>query len=333
MKDNARILFDGLMLFCFSRKTTKRKPDRRSRCEIGLLNRTGNDEHEFVINVEIEQLRGGNLVKVAPELIGMRANPLRISQSDLRKFSSLFLYTGNTHQPPPKSGSVIREKSFDTVLDLEGEDFYRGKLEFVPSNYTKLISTTGSFAGVDHTGDAQFARVSKKILDLILSTFQRPKDWALLLDPNKRLLASFSRKVESVIEITKGRNLVLKGSRKSGRQEIIFSLPHPSILKAKRYVIEITNHDLEHPSTHMDGDVVIKNCAAFAHYSSAIKSIQINGKSRSFKSSSRSSKPIYGLTRNFDYTDSNNAGSNLNLQRSKDACCIACQTSQSDNIS
>ena len=329
MKDHARITFDGLILFCFSRGTAKRKPDRRSRCEIGILNRTGSDEHEFGLRVEKEALRGGELVTVDPKMIGMRENPLRFSQSELRKFGSFHLYTGTPQQPPPKSGSVIREKSFDTVLDLEGDDFYRGKVKVVPGSYTKLFVTTGSFAGIVQTADAEFARVSKNVLDQVLSSFLRPQNWERLLDPDRRLLASFSRIVKTVIEITKGKNLVIKGIKKSGREETIFNLPHPSKLKAKRYIIEITNHEIESQRPPDLDQSIIKNCAAFAHHSLAVKSIPTSGKARS---SPQKARPIYGLVGNFDFDGATEDGLNKRLQRTEPACCIGCQLSQSESF-
>jgi hypothetical protein len=333
MKDHARIIFEGLLLFCFSRRTTKRRPDRRGRCEIGILNQTGNDQHEFVIKVETEPLHGGDLVTVDPQIIGMRENPLKITQSDLRKFASFHMYTGTTQQPAPASGSVIREKSFDTILDLEGDDFYRGRVKVVPGSYTKLYSTTGSFAGIGLTADAEFVRVSKNILDNVLSTFQRPQNWERLLDPDRRLLASFSRKVKTVIEITKGNQLVIKGIRKSGKQETIFNLPHPATVNARRYVIDITNHDVERSSHPKDVQEVIKNCAAFVHHSLAIKSVLTNGKAGIYKSSPRSVRPVYGLTENFDFRTSRDDRQDILLQRSDAACCIGCELSQSETIS
>jgi hypothetical protein len=262
----------------------------------------------------------------------MRENPLKISQSELRKFASLHMYTGTPQQPPPKSGSVIREKSFDTVLDLEGDDFYRGKVKLIPGSYTKLFSSIGSFSGVSQTADAEFARVSKNILNQILSNFLHPHNWGRLLDPDRRLLASFSRKVKTVVEITKGKNLVIKGIRKSGKQETFLNLPHPSLLNAKRYVIEITNQDAERHSPPENDQDVIKNCAAFVHHSDAIKSIQTNGMTGSNKSVSRISRPIYGLTKNIDYSAMNEDRQDLILQRSDDACCISCQISVSESI-
>ena len=332
MKDHARITFDGLMLFCFSRKTYKRKPDRRTRCEVGILNQTGDDKHELSIKVEKEPLRGADLVAVDPKEIGMRENPLRISQLDLRKYASFHLYTGTTQQPAPKSGSVIREKSFDSVLDLEGDDFYRTKLKFVPGSYTKLFSTTGSFAGIGQTADAEFVRVSKNIIDQVLASFIRPQNWERLLDPDRRLLSSFSRKVKSVIEIPKGKNLVIKGIKKSGREEIIFSLPNPSILDAKRYVIEINNHDSAIQDQTEKRQKIVKNCAAFVYHSLAIKSLIANGKARSLKSSPQPTRPIYGLVGNFDISAVAEDELDSKWQRTDEACCIGCQVSQSESI-
>ncbi|HKX28951.1 MAG TPA: hypothetical protein VJ302_14740, partial [Blastocatellia bacterium] len=81
---NARISFAGLFLFCFSPRKSGFLPDHRDRCEIGILHQTELDEHEFVIRVEQEPIRGGGLVLADPARVGMSENPLTLDQVQLR---------------------------------------------------------------------------------------------------------------------------------------------------------------------------------------------------------------------------------------------------------
>lgn len=317
------------MLFCFSEKTSKRLPDKRNRCEIGIHNQTGTDKHAFVIDIKKEPLKdkkkrplkSGELERVDPKSAEMSANPLEISQVNLRKFSSLHLYTGTLQPQPPTSGSVIRDKSFDGILDLEGEDFYRGKVNVIPGRYTILFATAGSFTGVDATHDAEYARVSERIHKFILKESVRPRFWDNLLDLDRRLLATYFRQVKTEVEIPSGQHLILQGVKKPGEVVTIFRLPHPSVLNAKRYVIEITNLDKKH-SKFKPYDKIgeTKKCGAFIHHSLAVKPTNPDAKT------------IFGLTSNFDFLELTRGEKKFLNHRCETACCIVCKLESSTTI-
>src|SRR5215813_12620537 len=136
---NAVITLDGLMVFCFSPKTSQGLPDVRTRCKIGILHETGADIHEFSIRV-FKELPDGSSTQATPQEIGMTSNPRIFDQLALNAISSFHLYVGNDGDPPPQTGSVVREQSFDEVLNLNGEDFYPTGVNILWDRFTPLYA-------------------------------------------------------------------------------------------------------------------------------------------------------------------------------------------------
>jgi len=297
---NAKITFEGLLLFCFPNNNLT--GGAKSHCEIGILNETGEDEHEVVINIMKKDLNSGQTIPATPAEAGMAANPLKFSHQQIRGFSSLELYTGASQQSPPRSGVVTRDASFDKILNLEGGDFYGGKINLIEGRYTSMFAKTGEFSAIAETPSGMFCRVSKPVVEEAKKLKGRPPGWGGLLDADKRALAPFARKAEADVEIGQNQSLVLKGIRDDGSAETLFSLPHPSIIRAERYVISFSNSD----KTSEPGAVL--NCSAFLHHSLAIKSPRPGGKSE------------YGLMLNFDFDFISQAGATA-FQRSEEACC------------
>ncbi|HKX27498.1 MAG TPA: hypothetical protein VJ302_07390, partial [Blastocatellia bacterium] len=277
------------------------------------------DEHEFVIRVEQEPIRGGGLVLADPARVGMSENPLTLDQVQLRKFASLHLYQGAMRQLPPQSGCVVRDPSFDTVLDLEGEDFYDAPVTVLPERYTLMFVTTGLFSGLNFAAHSAFSRVSREVLDQIRAVPRRPEDWDQLPDSERRSLPAFAREVKSEHRLDRGESLVIKGVGHSKRVQTLAKLPHPSQLHARRYVITISN--LDKRGTGEDLPHVLQNCAGFLHHSAALDPLDLRGKGS------------FGLMYNFDHDDLAQDLLGDELERTPAACCGECQIKSPGGVS
>lgn len=309
--NNAKITFEGLLLFCFPHDNLR--GGAKSHCEIGILNETGEDEHEVVINVQKKDLSSGQTIPVPSAEAGMASNPLKFSHQQIRGFSSLELYAGSSQQQPPTSGAVTRNASFDKILNLEGGDFYGGKINLIEGRYTSMFVTTGEFSAIAETPSGMFCRVSRPVVEEAKKLKGRPPGWGSLLDVDKRTLAPFARKAEVEIEIGQNQSLVLKGLRDDGSAETLFSLPHPPVIGAERYVISFSNSD------KIRGSGAALNCSAFLHHSLAIKSPRPGG------------KPEYGLVLNFDFDGASEAGAAA-LQRTDDSACDCARLDDSESL-
>jgi len=309
---NAVITFDGLLVFCFAPKTCQGSPDIRDRCDIGVLHETGGDIHEFSIKV-YKEMPDGSSMPAEPHEFGMPDNPLIYNQSALKGLSSFHLYVGDCEDGPPESGSVIRESSFDAVLNLNGEDFYQGGVKILWGKFTPLRVTAGSFAGVNGTGDAEFCRVSADVLQVVQNTLMRPNDWYTLLDSDRRMLGTFARKMKTEIEIGQGKYLIAKAESSSGVFETLFCLPYPGDFGVNGYVLEVNNLDPVDLLDITSPDHIVNNCANFTHLCEAIEVPHLVP------------HPVYGLTYNFDFVYLNDDELNEDVERCDDACCIGCE--------
>ena len=296
---NAVVTFDGLMVFYFEPQTYQGPLDVRNRCIIGLLHETGPDAHEFKIRV-FEELPDGSSRLVTE---------LKFGQLELKKLFSFHLFVGDCGDLPPNSGRVVREPSFDTVLNLNGKDFYQGDVAILWNKFTPLFVTDGSFSGVNETGDAEFCRVSTGVLQDVKNTLTRPNDWYTLLDSDRRMLGAFARKVRTEIEIGQGKYLVAKKEVQRGKFENVFCLPYPPSTGATGYVLEFTNLDKNLDPTSPDH--IVKNCANFAHLCEAVTVPQL------------ASQAIFGLTYNFDYVYLIDDELTEDTERCDDACCVS----------
>src|SRR5262245_15632884 len=243
----------------------------------------------------------------------MTSNTRIFDQLALNAISSFHLYVGNDGDPPPQTGSVVREQSFDEVLNLNGEDFYPTGVNILWDRFTPLYATAGAFAGVSETGDAEFCRVSKDVLLDIQNTLARPDNWYTLLDPDKRMWGSFARKMKIEIEIGQGKYLIAKANSGPGVLETIFRLPHPSTLGIKGYVLEINNLESDSTVDVTSALFKVKNCANFTHFSNAVEVPHLTH------------KPIYGLAFNFDFVSLSDDELNEDTERCDTGCCIGCE--------
>jgi hypothetical protein len=297
------------MLFHFLPETDK---PAREQCEIGIIHETGNDPHRLIIKVY--QVDENGLTKLAnPQDVGMTANPRIFDQTMLKNLASFHLFLGQDPNLPPQTGSVIREQSFDSVLQIDGIDFYDQPLDLIWAKMTPFFVTTGSFSGVNSTAHAEFCRISEAVLQLIEGSLSEPSNWSTLVADDKYALKSFARKMRAEIEISEDKYLILNAKSQSSMFETVFKLSKPES-DLKRYVLEIDNLD-EVEEKHSP-EFIVSNCANCRYLCEAID----------FKDKSQNAeKKIFALSYNFDFTIDTDNGLGEDTERCDTACCIAAE--------
>jgi hypothetical protein len=309
LNSNVVITFDGLMLFRFSPKKDQACPDRREQCKIGILHETGNDPHRLTIKVYQVSNDGGTTL-ADPANVGMTENPRIFDQNALKSLSSFHLFLGQDASQLPESGCVIREPSFDKVLQIDGRHFYGRPVDILWNKMTPFYATVGSFSGVNSTADSEFCRVSKDVLPGIINTLSMPSNWYSLFTADKSSLPSFARKMRAEIEICENESLIASTKSNTGAIETIFRLSMPGN-GLERYVLEIDN--LDETEERASPEFIVSNCANFTHLCDAVDIPQ------------QTDKPIYGLTYNFDFTIDTNFGIGEDTERCDSACCVGCE--------
>lgn len=279
---NVEITFDGLMVFCF--------PDSRQHGEVGLL--TKDNDHEFKIEVN------SKLVEDCPS-----------DHSELRQLPPLYLFVEDSINGAwqgyrePEANSVRVDQSFDSVLDLNGEDFYGNGARIAADHYLpSLFISSGEFSvEPDHLSDPKvtsFFRVTEDVIKRI-KDHRVPKDWNSLAVESKKTLTPFATRITFTTQLDETQRLVLSID-KDGRR--ILELPH----RDAPYNIEIFNDDKEPVNT-------FENCKSFRFHSETILEQSAEG---------AGPLPRYSLV------PLDKAGEeNGEVARTSGACCISCKAS------
>src|SRR5262245_12313871 len=235
-KSIVTVRFDGLLLFCLD--------ERKGECEAKIC--TAAQDHELKITV----FRSGGEQYYGP--FGLDA---------IRDFHQISLQvTGGSQNG---SAELVKDSSYDFLLNLAGDDFYGSKAKINPAKYDAgFIIKNGKIGAGDLAPECNKVKLDAfKDVRFHLSE----SEWDELVarkrdkDPGSvAKLSPFAKNVIVYIEMEEGQNF--KITSKDGKLKI-GPLPFKS---GENYDVDIKYSDAGPPTR-------LKDCIGFAHHSEAVK--------------------------------------------------------------
>ena len=234
-KSTVTVRFDGLLLF--------RLNESKGQCEAKIC--TAAEGHELMIRV----FRSGG-----EQLFG----PFNLDE--IRSFDQIKLQVAGRAKSGP---ALVKDSSYDLLLNLAGDDFYGSKAEIKDGRYDALFIIKNGKIGAGNLAPA-----CKKVnLDAFkdVSFYLSETEWDELVsekqaqDPGSvaRLLP-FAKDVKLSIDMKEGQNF--KMTSKDGKLKV-GPLPFK---RGENYDVEIRYLDSGPPTR-------LEDCIGFAHHSEAVK--------------------------------------------------------------
>jgi hypothetical protein len=235
-KSIVTVRFDGLLLFCLD--------ERKGECEAKIC--TAAQGHELKITI----FRSGGEQFYGP--FGTEA---------VRGFHQISLQvTGGSQNG---SAKLVKDSSYDLLLNLAGDNFYGSKAKINPARYEAGFTIKTGRIGAGNVA----ADCNKVNLDAFknVSFHLSDKEWDELVDRKRdkdpgsvAKLGPFAKDVMLSIELEEGQNF--KITSKDGKLKI-GPLPFKS---GENYDVDIKYLDAGIPTR-------LKDCIGFAHHSEAVK--------------------------------------------------------------
>jgi len=235
-KSIVTVRFDGLLLFCLD--------ERKGECEAKIC--TAAQDHELKITV----FRSGGELYYGP--FGLNA---------IRGFHQISLQvTGGSQNG---SAKLVKDSSYDLLLNLAGDDFYGSKANINPARYEAgFIIKNGKIGAGNLAPDCNKVRLDAfKDVRFHLSESEWDELVAQKRDKDPGSVAKLDPCAKDVIvsiEMEEGQNF--KITSKDGKLKI-GPLPFRS---GENYDVEIMYSDSRPPKR-------LRDCIGFAHHSEAVK--------------------------------------------------------------
>jgi hypothetical protein len=236
-KSIVTVRFDGLMLFLLD--------EQKGECEAKIC--TAARDHEMKITV----FRRGGEQYYGP-----------FDTDAIKGFHQINLQV--TGSPQNGSAKLVKDSSYDLLLNLAGKDFYSSKAKIKDGRYESSFVIKNGKIGAGHLA----ADCNKVRLDAFkdASFFLSETEWDELVarkrDRDPESVAKLSPCAKDIIvsiEMEEGQNF--KITSKDGKLRI-GPLPFKS---GENYDVEIMYSDIHPPSR-------LRDCMGFAHHSEAVKS-------------------------------------------------------------
>lgn len=280
---NVEIHFDGLLRFALDRA------NNLCRAEV----HTAAPGHVMYIKIEREE-----------QVIDRKI----FSVNELKALHPIHIFTGIGDELAPAIPDAQDSGDFNNILDLAGDDFYKGPHNTKPGRYDCSIWLQNGIVGAgDETKAKECSRVRQDLFGALKFFWNNQDEWlnfkagAQAVDKKAilDLKDGFARNVSAAVSLVDGQSLCIK-SAKTGAH--LFS----PLIFGPNYSVTLKYADIELPDTLAD-------CKGFAHHSEALD--LPNG------------EPIFGIFKPASFGDSGSI-----KVRTEPGCCDSARMGEDVNL-